>query len=262
MLAKVEERVKRKHVDAPFGKRSSSYRCGVDDEFGLAALAPLADGTRRELYAYVRAQAAPVTRDEAAASAGISRKLAAFHLDKLVAAGLLEAGREVAGGQGRLGRPPKSYWPSAVGLEVSVPARRYELAAQILVDAVEAADRSGKPVRDAALEAARGRGRELGGQARKALRRGRVGPERALSLVERVAAGIGFEPVRADREVVRLRNCPFHRLAQGSPELVCGINTAFFTGIAEAVGGPVQVHLAPWPGHCCVQLQTRGAGGT
>src|SRR4051812_25312696 len=110
MLVKIGGRVKRKHEHASFGKRSSAYRCGVDDEFGLAALAPLAEGTRRELYAYVRAQAAPVTRDEAAEFAGISRKLAAFHLDKLVAAGLLEAGREVPGAQRRLGRPPKSYW--------------------------------------------------------------------------------------------------------------------------------------------------------
>jgi predicted ArsR family transcriptional regulator len=227
----------------------------MDEELELEALAALAEGTRRELYAYVRQQARPVTRDQAAAHVGISRKLAAFHLDKLVTVGLLEAGREVRGEQGRLGRPPKSYRPSAIGLEVSVPPRRYELAARILLEAVEVADRTGKPVREAALEAARGRGRELGGQARTALRPGRVGPERALSLVERVAAGSGFEPVRADREVVRLGNCPFQRLAEGSPDLVCGMNTAFFTGIVEAIGGPVRVQLAPWPGHCCVQVE-------
>jgi predicted ArsR family transcriptional regulator len=226
----------------------------VDEEFGLAALAPLAEGTRRELYAYVRRQARPVTRDEAAAELGISRKLAAFHLDKLVTAGLLETGREVSTGERRLGRPPKSYRPSAVQLEVSVPPRRYELAAEILLAAVDAADRTGKPVREAALDAARGRGRELGEHARTALRRGRVGSERALSLVERVAAGSGFEPVRADRDVVRLRNCPFQRLAHSSADLVCGMNAAFFTGIVEAVGGPVRVQLAPWPGHCCVRL--------
>src|SRR3954469_23761139 len=149
MLSKVEGRVKRKHADASFGERSSAYRRGVDDEFGLAALAPLVEGTRRGLYAYVRGQAAPVARDEAAASAGISRKLAAFHLDKLVAAGLLEAGRDVPGGQGRLGPPPQSYWAPAVRRGVSAPPRRYELAAQILVEAVEA-DRTGKPVRAAA----------------------------------------------------------------------------------------------------------------
>jgi predicted ArsR family transcriptional regulator len=226
----------------------------VDEEFGLAALAPLADGTRRELYAYVRQQARPVIRDEAAAYLGISRKLAAFHLDKLVAAGLLEAGREVSPGEGRLGRPRKSYRPSAVQLEVSVPPRRYVLAAEILLDAVDAADRTGKPVREAALDAARDRGRELGGEARTAVRGGRIGPERALSLVERVAAGSGFEPSRSARNVVRLRNCPFQRLARGSADLVCGMNAAFFTGIVEGIGGSVRVQLAPWPGHCCVRL--------
>ena len=41
--------------------------------------------------------AGPDSRDEAAAAVGISRKLAAFHLDKLVAAGRLEAGFALAG---------------------------------------------------------------------------------------------------------------------------------------------------------------------
>ena len=50
----------------------------------------------RALYAYVRSAAAPVTREAAAEAVGISRKLAAFHLDKLVEAGLLEAGTRTA----------------------------------------------------------------------------------------------------------------------------------------------------------------------
>ena len=60
------------------------------DRQATAAIALLADELRQRLYRFVAAQPGPVTRDEAAAAVGISRKLAAFHLDKLVAR-LLEA---------------------------------------------------------------------------------------------------------------------------------------------------------------------------
>ena len=53
----------------------------TSDSAGLEAAAILSDDLRRRMYAFIRAARAPVTRDEAAASVGISRKLAAFHLD-------------------------------------------------------------------------------------------------------------------------------------------------------------------------------------
>ena len=48
----------------------------------LSAIAVLADDLRRRMYEFIRRADGPVTRDEAAAAVGISRKLAAFHLDK------------------------------------------------------------------------------------------------------------------------------------------------------------------------------------
>src|SRR5262245_56833751 len=53
------------------------------------ALGALEDELRRNLYLFARSQGRPVNRDEAAAATGISRKLAVFHLDKLVDHGLL-----------------------------------------------------------------------------------------------------------------------------------------------------------------------------
>src|SRR4029079_300882 len=60
----------------------------TDDD--LTRLAPLADPVRRALYDLLVARPDPVDRDEAAAAAGIGRPLAAFHLDRLAAAGLLD----------------------------------------------------------------------------------------------------------------------------------------------------------------------------
>jgi len=230
------------------------YRAVVEDPLALSVVAALAEPVRRDLYTYVRRQGRPVTRDEAAADVGISRKLAAFHLDKLVAAGLLDAGAD-GEAAGRIGRPPKTYRLSDLEIDVSIPARRYELAAQLLLEAALTSERDGVAPAEALRAEARRRGREAGAEARHRLRPGRVGPERALSLVEDVASGCGFEPVRGDRRFVRLRNCPYQRLARHSRELICGMNTEFFTGIVEGIGGRVRVDLAPWEGHCCVELR-------
>jgi hypothetical protein len=56
----------------------------------LAGLASLDEPVRRRLYEYVADQDRPVSREEAAAAAGIGRTLAAYHLDKLAGVGLLE----------------------------------------------------------------------------------------------------------------------------------------------------------------------------
>jgi hypothetical protein len=54
---------------------------GDPDEGSLATLAVLTEEMRWRLYALVRAAHRPVNREEAAASIGISRKLAASHLE-------------------------------------------------------------------------------------------------------------------------------------------------------------------------------------
>jgi predicted ArsR family transcriptional regulator len=78
----------------------------------MAAIALLADELRQRLDRFVAAQPGLVTRDQAAAAAGISPKLAAFHLDKLTAAGLLEAtAPDPASRRRGLGRAPRPTGP-------------------------------------------------------------------------------------------------------------------------------------------------------
>ena len=45
---------------------------------------------RRDLYVYVSAQSAPVSRDQASDALGVARHTAKFHLDKLAEEGLLQ----------------------------------------------------------------------------------------------------------------------------------------------------------------------------
>ncbi|GGT79927.1 helix-turn-helix transcriptional regulator [Actinomadura citrea] len=205
----------------------------------IDAIALLQDPVRRRLYEFVAAQGREVGRGEAAEAAGVARTLAAFHLDKLVDAGLLEAGsRRLTGRSGPgAGRPAKVYRRSAAERDVSLPARDYRTAAGLLAEAAETAGL------DMELQdAARRRGRAL---------RGQGASFDDLDQLADVLAGRGYEPVLDDDgAVLRMRNCPFHTVAEQFPPLVCGMNLALLEGLAE--GSRVRVRMDPRPGWCCV----------
>ena len=208
---------------------------------GWHRLATLVDRSRRALYDYVRRQDHPVSREEAADAAGMSRGLAAFHLDKLVDAGLLRARYQAAPDQPRgRGRTPKVYEPADDGLTVTIPPRRYELIADILADAV--ADNPTN-AEEAARRHARRHGRRLGT---------RLAEQHTDALT--ALDNLGFEP-RTDGNRVLLDNCPFHALAARHTALVCGLNHAFLTGLLQGLAPPgMTATLQPRPGACCVQL--------
>lgn len=205
----------------------------------LASVSCLDDEVRGRLYAFVCTRTEPAGRDEAAAAVGIGRALAVYHLDKLVEAGLLTASYRRPPGRGGpgAGRPAKVYARSRNEFMVTVPTREYELAARLLIEAV-AADLDGRA--GAALDvAARKLGADLG-----------RGQELEPALSER-----GYEPWHDGSGHVRLRNCPFRRLAQLRPEVVCRMNLALIQGMAEGAGADgVEPVLDPRPEHCCVTL--------
>ncbi len=225
----------------------------------LAAVAALTDELRRRMYGFIRAAHCPVTREEAARSVGISRKLAAFHLDKLVEVGLLRASYEPVGGARKVGRSPKVYQPADAEVRISIPGRHHDVLADILVDAVlDEAD--GESAAQAALRAALRRGIELGAGERERARPGQLGVERSLTLAASALARYGFEPDRAAPERLRLRNCPFHPLAGRAPQLVCAVNHAFLAGFLDGLQArTVAAVLTPAAGQCCVELRARDA---
>lgn len=226
------------------------------DRRAVGAIATLDDEVRGALYDCVRAATSPVTRETAAASVGISRSLAAFHLDKLVEAGLLQAGVD-AGATPRVGRAPKVYRPAADTVAVSLPPRRPELLADILVAAIVDESRTER-AGAVATRVARERGVVAGATERDRLRPGRLGVERAVRIVGDLLEQQGFEPAPADGGV-RLRNCPFHPMATTAPELVCGLNHAFLDGVIDGLqaGRCLEAVLAPREGACCVELRPR-----
>jgi predicted ArsR family transcriptional regulator len=198
----------------------------------LEVLGVLRDPLRRTLYDYVAAQGRDVGRDEAAEAAGVGRTLAAFHLDKLVEAGLLEVafarlrGRPGPGG----GRPAKVYRRSTVERQVSVPPRDYRTLSLVLAEAVDV----------------------LGGEEAAEAAARRVGKRVKAAGLREALKERGYEPY--DEEgAVRLRNCPFHVLAEERPVLVCALNLALCEGVLAAVGDTeVTARLDPRVGECCV----------
>jgi predicted ArsR family transcriptional regulator len=228
-----------------------------DPGSGLAAIAALDQPLRRELYRHLLDRGTWTSRDDAAAAAGVPRSVAAFHLDKLVDAGVLEVHFERTGGRSGpgAGRTSKLYRPRRVEIAASIPTRHYELAGSLLATAVAESSRNGEPVVDCLHVAARTAGQQLGhdaGDANEARSTRRDDPRRRL--VEFLARH-GYEP-EVGREEIALANCPFHQLADGHRELVCGMNLDFLDGVIDGMGAADQLtaRLDPAPGHCCVRI--------
>ena len=220
----------------------------------LSAIGSLQDPIRRSLYRYVVAQPDEVSREEAAAGVGIQRQLAAFHLDKLVDAGLLETTyRRLSGRTGPgAGRPAKLYRRSSSEHSVSLPPRQYDLAAELLANAVEEA--GDRPARAALTDVARRFGRRLGAELRSRLG-SRASRERRLAALSESLDAYGYEP-RREGSALRLTNCPFHTLAESHRELVCGMNLSLVQGVVEGMEVRDLVPcLDPRPGECCVTVR-------
>ncbi len=222
----------------------------------VSVIATLQEPVRRSLYLHVAAQPGEVSRDEAAAAVGIQRALAAFHLDKLVEAGLLEASfRRLSGRSGPgAGRPAKLYRRSSAEHAVIFPPRHYDLAAELLAEAVE--DAGERPARASLTKVARRFGKQLGEAARRGLG-ARASRERRLAALSQSLDRYGYQPRREGR-AVHLSNCPFHALSDRHRELVCGMNLSLLQAAVEAMGGEdLQASPDPRPGECCVTLAAR-----
>lgn len=226
----------------------------------LSALAVLDEPVRWALYRFVARQPEPVSREQAARAVGLSRAQAGFHLDKLAGEGLLETSfRRLTGRTGPgAGRPSKLYRRAERQVDVSVPPRRYEVAARILAAAVEESDSAA--IRAALDQNARNQGRELGAEAKR-----RSGSSPASeSALDRVKEGLdahGYE-TRLEAGELRLTNCPFHGLIAQHQNLVCTMNRALIEGMLEELeAAGLEAALTPQTGLCCVTIRSREKTG-
>jgi predicted ArsR family transcriptional regulator len=217
----------------------------------VEALAALAEPLRRRLFMAVSASPDGMSRDEAAAELGVARSVAAFHLDKLAAVGVLDVEfRRPPGRSGPgAGRPAKFYRRTANELSFSVPDRRYDVAALLLADAAARASQRGVPVGEEIATVAREFGRSLG-----ALQDPPADPRAVADAVAGALEQLGYEP-EVEAGTVTLHNCPFHALAERHRELVCAMNLELIDGLIDVLGtDAVAARLQPTPGRCCVTV--------
>jgi predicted ArsR family transcriptional regulator len=224
----------------------------------IAAIGALSEPVRRRLYEYVVGQHDAVGRDDAAVALGIGRPLAAFHLDRLARDGLLDVEyRRRSGRTGPgAGRPAKLYRRSRRDWAVSLPARRYGVAAELFARALGSeGDASGEAIRAVAHEYGLGLARAARAPIGIASA-GVPGAEAGRAELLTVLRDAGFEPDVDDTGAIRLRNCPFDALVLQHRQITCGMNLASLEGLRDGLGSQ---GLAPVrrtePGYCCVAFE-------
>src|SRR5688500_18235623 len=138
-----------------------------DLEQRISGIAALDQPVRRDLYRLLSDRNDWVSRDEASEALGVPRSVAAFHLDKLAEAGVVDVTFERTSGRTGpgAGRPSKLYRRATQEVSASVPERRYDLAGSLLAAAVAEAERTGAPIGECLSATARAAGRVIGDEA-------------------------------------------------------------------------------------------------
>lgn len=209
----------------------------------LSAVAAINDPQRRELFELVSRSGTAISREDAAQATGMPRSTAAFHLDRLVEEGVLETEfKRLSGKTGPgSGRPSKLYRRAGGEINVSIPARRYELAGDMLAAAVEQSDRTGEPVRAVLATISAATGREIGA---------------AAGSLDAALESCGYEPREDGNGGMVLTNCPFHKLATNHTDVICHANVSLLQGVAEGASETERAveFVEPANGCCCVRV--------
>ena len=213
----------------------------------------LSEPTRRLVYETVRRADGPLSRDDVATGTGVNRRLVSFHLDRLADAGLLDVSfaRPTGRGGPGAGRPAKRFTARDADVDITIPPRRYDLAARVLAEAIDTVD-AGADVRAHAFSVAGAHGRRIGELRAPG---GRMTSTRSVALAISTLTDLGYEPER-DGSQLRLRNCPFDAVVDVAPTLVCQANVRLVDGILDGLGASaLEARLVGPCDGCCVAVE-------
>lgn len=222
-------------------------------EVELEALGVFTEPARRRVYEQLQREGA-ATVSELVQALGMGRTLAAFHLGKLLEAGFVEVvpPEPLAGAPGR---PAQRYRATRREVVATVPDRRYDLIAAVLLDSL-ADQRPGESAQASAERTARNRGAEL---ARSRLNGPTSrSPSGRLARLERLLRSLGYAP-RARGAELHLANCPFDAFRATNTPQVCPLNQALSDGYLAGLelDEDLQADLRPNPNACCVVFGPR-----
>ncbi|MET8245019.1 helix-turn-helix domain-containing protein [Streptomyces sp. NPDC005202] len=212
---------------------------------------------RREVLDVLRAAAQPLGVAEAAERIGVHPNTVRFHLDALVAEGVVERRVEEPSGPGR----PRTVYEPRPGMDRG-GTRSYRLLAQILLSQLAS---TGEEARPAAMEAGRAWGRFL------------IDPlppfrqptaEQSVARLVALLDDLGFAPALEKSgdagapESIRLRHCPFLELAEEYGPLVCSVHLGLMQGALAELRAPLTATgLEPFaePDSCLAHLAEASA---
>jgi predicted ArsR family transcriptional regulator len=218
---------------------------------------------RKQVLAAVQHADGPTGVAEVAEQLGVHANTARFHLETLVADGIIERVTDLPAGPGR----PRISYRARPG-QAKGGARRYRLLAEILLSHLRA---DAKP-----SEAAAAAGRAWGAHLISRPAPGQTMDQRQA--IERLAAmleDLDFDPEPVAEQTntsqpdtpgrIRLRHCPFLELAEPHRDLVCTVHLGLMQGALTELDAPITVtELRPFaePAACLAFLDTAPREGT
>ncbi|WP_288025663.1 transcriptional regulator [Arthrobacter sp.] len=208
----------------------------------LTAVASLGDPVRKRLFELLRGSPHALSRDDCAEALGLPKSTIRAQLDRLAADGLLlvefrKVGDRTGPGSGR---PTKLYTVAVGEVAASVPARHYDLAAELLAAAVERSIDSSVDVGDALAQVAFDAGKRLGADA---------------GTIHQLLADTGYDPQPDGAGGTIMANCPFHKLSQEHTGVVCQLNGSLLNGILVGCGdGNHSIEPDAELSHCCARI--------
>ncbi|NVM95664.1 helix-turn-helix transcriptional regulator [Arthrobacter wenxiniae] len=193
--------------------------------------------------------------NDIAARVGLHTNTVRFHLDALVAAGLVASKAEERELPGR----PRTLYAANANSD-NAGSRSYLLLAEILASSMST--QTPEP-REAAVKAGQEWGRYLG-ESPPPFKR--VDAEEATERLVSAMDTLGFSPEKVTRgrqRQVLLHHCPFREVAKEYPEVTCSIHLGLMKGLLAELDAPLEVErLDPFvePTLCVASLASLAPG--
>jgi len=200
----------------------------VSEEVRLDILKALGDNTRYAIYLELARSPIPLATADIADILDLHVNTVRPHLERMRDVGLLHVDTEARGG---VGRPQHRYSLSAEAPSLGLEPSPYPTLAKVLLRAAAEAGLDRSELADAGTE-----------QGRADARQWPKGTD-AVEALTVEQARLGFDPTVIEDDAgttIAFAHCPFRKLAEANPDLVCGLHSGLVAGVVEGLEGPTR----------------------